>query len=877
MYILRRKIAWAWVCGLILTVEVEAQSTGQVARQFYHNTTAHYNALFIARKQYEAIKEALRAAEEPADEEIMPVYLEYDSSQTESLSEQIEECIKKSSLVIQYHPDSKWADEAYLLLGHGWHYSGESQEAIKAFRYLGRKAKTKRMKRVGQIALLRTYVKDSLLEEAQRLAKYIARDPPREKVDRLEYLLSLAYLAQRLERRQALIRYLLHGIPLAKKDKYLQTRLYFILAQSYESLGKDVLASAAYKKCSKRLLPYRFYLEAKLRSWASSQAESEKELKKLHKRFKKQLKENKNRPFRYHILYHWARMEQKRGEEEEAHSHYLASASFNTENKLILGRCYEQIAAMFYKREEMMAAATYYDSAVLSLPETAKGFHALKKHSEILQRLSNHYQIKYKEDSLLRLSGLSQDSLAAFLQIRQAEETARLESERLAEAKAEKASASASRSNPQGKRKSLSSIQTNNTKGGRWYFYNPSQVAKGQRDFEKTWGNTPLSDNWRQGGGGKTNAFRSTRLDSKNASAEDTTSLASKESAAEASEEGPAVSIASLMADIPQDEASKQASISRIQGAYYGIGNIYYFELNKKQKGISVFLEMIDRFPGATSEARVLYLLAREELLSQTDRSLFSNKLRKNYADSVYVKLLDNPNYLIEQSAAVRELKAQYKTAYNAFLEGKYKDTRHILLRILGQQLEENSFTDNATLLDVLVDAKLGLHHIYQYRLHTFMQSFPKSELLEEAKQRIQSAEAVQKRKTYSSLPQYTLDKPSSHVLLWSCKKKEVADSLYSWLPEVFRSSGLELPAQVATILLDNNLWTLLIPNFRGAEDAMNYLLTYRNSSLPDQLALTFADTEVLGLAAGEQNLLTIFTVKDIELYSRFFEQHYLP
>ena len=33
---------------------------------------------------------------------------------------------------------------------------------------------------------------------------------------------------------------------------------------------------------------------------------------------------------------------------------------------------------------------------------------------------------------------------------------------------------------------------------GTWYFYNPSVVAQGKRQFQRTWGKRPLEDNWRR-------------------------------------------------------------------------------------------------------------------------------------------------------------------------------------------------------------------------------------------------------------------------------------------------------------------------------------------------------------------------------------------
>ena len=137
--------------------------------------------------------------------------------------------------------------------------------------------------------------------------------------NRIHYLLGLAYLAQRLARIPDLVRYLSHVLPLVKNDKYLQTRIHFILGQSYEALGNYDQAGIHYGKCAKRLLPYTFYLESLLRMMACTPNDP-KQLKAVRKRFTKQLRERKHKDLRYNIHFHWARMEQRMEQFTAAHT-----------------------------------------------------------------------------------------------------------------------------------------------------------------------------------------------------------------------------------------------------------------------------------------------------------------------------------------------------------------------------------------------------------------------------------------------------------------------------------------------------------------------------------------------------------------------------
>ena len=860
-------------CGLALRLQAQKDAT-EVYRevgQLYHNTTSHYNALFIARAQLKAIKSALREQELPGSEETLSVYLRYDSTQTSALEKEVVDCIKKSSLILQYHPMSKWSDEAYLILGQSRHYHNEKRETVKALQYLSRKGQEAEMRMAAQVMLLRTYVHDSLLNEAQQVATYISRDPPRGGDNRLHYLLGIAYLAQRLQRTEDLIRYLRHALPLARGDKYLQTRLHFILGQSYERVGQDDLAYSHYRRVAKRILPYDFYLEAKLRAWATAPQPNAKALYKLRKRFRTQLREQKNKELRYKIHFHWARMEHKRGRLPKAQQQYAASVATNKGDGLLLGRGYEVLANMYYSADQVPQAAAYYDSAARALPEEASGYLALQQRAEIFKRLGAAYELRYKEDSLLRISELSQDSLLVLVRAKRAAE---LEAARL---QAETEASLLARASDVSRRSSLTGLgqeeglRTSTLAGGSWYFYNQTQLSAGRKTFEKTWGKRPLGDNWRRNSSELISLSSSRRRALREGNFTDDFTP----SPVEAKED--TISVAELLADIPQDSASKSAALERLQGAYHEIGSIYYFELIERSKGRAVFIELMRRFPTSAYTARILYLLAKDDSLSVGERSSYAAALAQQFADSIYTRLLHNPNYLIERAAAVRELQASYKTAYEAYKKGDYLTTRARLRDQLKTQDEPNSFTDNAYLLDILTEAKLGAHYLYQYRLRGWMEDFPESELMKEAKALLKAAEEVQSRKIYSSKPKYLPHKRGTHALIWACPHRDLNDALNSKLRAFAQAGSLQLPSRPEVILLNKDQWVVFLPNFVSSRAAWRFLNDYESSGLPEKLSKTFPNQEARPFVISKSNLLILFETKNLDYYEQFFQQHYQP
>ena len=837
------------------------QPSLELVSDLYHNTTSYYNALFIARQTADAIAEKLRSEEFLFHGDILPIYPHYDTVQMLDLQEEIVDLIKKSSLILQYHPKSTWTDEAYLLLGKGRYYHNEPKEAVKALKYLSGKGKKKRLRQAAQIALLRLYTRDTLLAESKEVLKYLVRNPPRTSKNRLNYLLSIAYLAQRLGRTKDVIRYLGHAESLAKK-KYLRTRIFFILGQCYEAEQNDSTARYYYRKCVKKILPYPLYLEAWLRAMACSRPKDEKALKKARKRLRRQVRELKNKDFRYKIHFHWARMEEKIGNSDEAQQHYVLSTSLNSNDAILRGRAYEKLASSSYVEKKIELAAEYYAKAKKELPSTATGYKALARRSAIFERIAKHYKTRDREDSLLWLSQLPEDTLSALLRAKQAGENARLKQAKAAALTEKLRNEANPQANAQKDFRSLGASLDKNS----WYFYDKEQLEEGRKWFMKTWSRRILSDGWRTAGGA--NGAISASLAGQNEPFVDNSGSEGTE------KETTSISLDDLRKDIPKDTASRQAAHERLQNAYYGIGSIYYFELEEeKEAGRQAFMKLIERYPQSLYRARLLYLLAKDEVLSDSARMQFSSSLRASYPDSVYTKLLDNPNYLLEQAAAVRELQKAYKTAYALHKKKDYQEAQNILKAALAAQFEPNSFTDNALLLDILLDAKLQRHHRYQYKLSAFLALFSESELVERVRTLLKGARDYQKERKYSSLPRYSVQKSEEHALIWTCRSKKVADTLSKVLQDIAPSQ--EAPPRA--LFLGSGLWMVLLPYFSDAEEAMKtYARWVDDGGLQKQVRSVSSGQKIAAYAINQRNLSIIFAAKDIAYYRLFFKKHYL-
>jgi len=85
--------------------------------KFYHNTTSHYNGYFNAN---ELVKESVFLLESKHQDnynKILPVYPYLASENPESVAENLDNAIKKVSIVGRVHEESEWLDDCYILIG----------------------------------------------------------------------------------------------------------------------------------------------------------------------------------------------------------------------------------------------------------------------------------------------------------------------------------------------------------------------------------------------------------------------------------------------------------------------------------------------------------------------------------------------------------------------------------------------------------------------------------------------------------------------------------------------------------------------------------------------------------------------------------------
>ena len=102
----------------------------------YHNTTSRYNGYFNANEILEASFISLENQQTNNYNQLLPIFKYLNVENPQAVSAELDEAIKKVSVVVGLHRESRWADDCYLLMGKAQFLQQDYEAAEQTLRYL---------------------------------------------------------------------------------------------------------------------------------------------------------------------------------------------------------------------------------------------------------------------------------------------------------------------------------------------------------------------------------------------------------------------------------------------------------------------------------------------------------------------------------------------------------------------------------------------------------------------------------------------------------------------------------------------------------------------------------------------------------------------
>ena len=821
----------------------------------FHDLTAHFNAYFIANERINEIEKSIFESQQWNYNKVLPIYAQFDTVKSAALKTEIEDCIQKASIAIQRHPNSKWEDDSYILVGKARHYASEFQDAIKTFKYVNINSKDDNARHYALTELIRSFTESNEFKNAITVTDYLAKEKLSKDNQRRLHL-NTAYLYQKKGDQSKMVGSLVKAEELLNSaDK---ARISFIIGQIYQELNFEGEAFRYYRNTLKNNPSYELEFYSKLYMAQVTELADQSDLKKIQKYFKNLVKDPKNMEYQDKIYYELAGFEMKNGNVNDAIENYKLSVKHSQNNNRQKAYSYLSLGEIYYDTlKDFVLAKSYYDSTVSTMPQDEENFEAIKERQGILVDFVKQIIIIQENDSLLHLATLPEDSVLAMF-------TAQIENERTKEKERKKKEKQTAINRARNISESNGdNLITTASVGSVWYFNNPNALSKGRNDFLRKWGDRSLEDNWRRKNKAQINSSEEETL---------YTSEISESTGEELEEVSSENEARKMMADIPTTEDQKLVLLGEIETAFYNLGNIYNLRLEEDRNAADSFEELLDRFPETEYEAEVLYQLYLIYKDIYPNKSIErGNTLKQKYPETVYAKLVDNPNYRQESFAVSEQLKKIYKRLYGRYKDGAYKKVLLEADSVLSKH-PDNEFSDNIALLRTLAIGQTEEDHKYQFELGEFIKNYPNSELNPYANSLLLASEDFQQERYNSAKARFIESFTQKHlfVIVYDISSGLI-DQLTRIVDDYLKSKHLT-NLKTGNLILSEEKSMLLVNIFPGKGTATNFLKAFNREV---DVKETFKGSKFDVFVITEDNFDMLYRTKDVSAYLTFFEKNY--
>lgn len=620
-------------------------------RSVIQNTFTRYNYYFNAdQKMDEALDNMQRLRQDNYDS-LLALFPFDPNKDSTVLATDMDSIIHKASLGIQIHdPRTKWGDDLYLLLGQAYFYKGDYKNAENAFKYVvslrdKRKKKKNRNKRssskgneslvqeektgVGKMLmhksvhneailwLARAYTQQSKEGDAESILDLVETDPNFS--GSLEGRVALEKSFIRLHEKD----YRGAMEPLAKvsKDKdlpdWVRIRAAYINGQILQRYEQYTASAESFKQVLDLHPRIEMDFNAK-KSLATSLMLAGGEQQEAVALLEKILNDGKYARYYEQVYYLLGKLSLNGGDEEQAVAYLEESINAGKSTDAQKARSYATLGDIYYTQRKYEMSKDAYDSASIymgNVEQDAQMETALRR-SVALGNLTDPLRVINDNDSLLLLASLDDKEQRSIVR-----KYIRMLEDRRADSifRAENAGLTAAFNS------SSNNVGNNKNNYANWYFSNPALMQKGYNDFKQQWGTRALTDDWRLSSASAFAGMDEQELDGDGEF--DANGIPTEEF---------------LLAQIPNDEESRNQAEDDIRKAYIDAANAYVKELEDYPPAVTILDTLDVRYPGHEYSAEALYI-RYIIALRQNDFDAakgYSATLQDKYSETEWAKLV---------------------------------------------------------------------------------------------------------------------------------------------------------------------------------------------------------------------------------------------
>lgn len=948
--------------------------------QYYHNLTSRFNGWFNANEL--VIKSVATLEEQYQDNynEILPIYEYAAVESADAVKADLDEAIKKVSVVVTLHKYSDWADDCYLLIGKSLYLKKDYEAAENAYEFYmdeflptGKRANSK-YKRTHKAGVSQSGGKSSSeVKEANKRKKELQKARKKAEKERKKYnkelrkrkkkglptddlvrpgttkaadgtttiptsevkkyeptaaelkakakaegdqanfflraaaydeaILWLAktyierenwtgadYQFRRLEGDDVLPPRVYMELPVArayyhlKRGNYpqvipfleqaieranntsLKARYSYIIAQLYYRDGKIDEARTYYEKALDFTNDYEMEFNTQLAIIKASVKENRMTSAEALDRLEKMVKDAKNVNYLGRIYYLMGTMAVDANDIPLAISHLEKSVEKVGADKFQQIESQYLLATLYMQQKDYVSAESAYKACAAVMKDTDPRYKQVKKFADNLTDIALNLNTITLQDSLLYLSTLTPEQLKIVAV------NIKLKKQKEAEEAAAKSKYQASAGNKSAPPPpvtagggSVPPLRAGDEAAGVFWAFDQKNLKKTKREFDRTWGDIPLTDYWRVSA--KASQFAST--------AEAVTSSNEGSVGVYESE------IEDFFKDVPKNDSARAICHSKIRKSMLLLGQLYRDRLEDFNSSIEILESLLTKYPDAPEELETFYQLYLSALSAgdHAKAEQYKAMIIAQYPNSRFAKVLSDPNFAATQLSEHDRLVKYYDETFLAFEQGKHDE---VLSRI--RDLDEKFGANNVLMakFDLLKAMSMGAtvgKEAYVDGLKYVIARYPNSDEEKKAKDMLLLLGDSGSGKAYgeSGLEDavFTMEENALHfVVVYVSNQDQVslADTkiaLAEFHKKYFALDNLKMASLVFDPAKNHSL--VLVRSFNTKEKAMTYYETALRN--PKDFLPANAIYEVYPIT--QKNYREVIKARSLAEYKTFFEANY--
>jgi tetratricopeptide (TPR) repeat protein len=674
--------------------------------------------------------------------------------------------------------------------------------------------------------LAKAYIETKQYDDAGLYLRQLAQDVNTPKRLRSEIKAVEAHLFLSQKEYEKAIEPLEEAIKLCRRRRT-KSRYVYVLAQLYQKQNNPQLAYENYRRVIKLKPNYEMDLNARLAA-AKTAAQAGDTKMNPELAMRRMLRDEKNEEYKDQIYFALAEIQLRNGDTDEG----IASL----QKSLASGKSGPQrveaallLANLYYEKKDYIPAFLYYDSTSQIIDKKDPRSTEVAARRQQLELFATNSLALEINDSLLKLSLLPYEEQKAYAQRLRKAQT-------LASGKVDAANKNApvrpltfqEKANMGGRTNKTAdptgakpSISDNVLASSNFPLYNPSQQKKGEKDFEKRWGNRPWVDNW-----------RSSRALEDNPNVSSTKANTEIQPMTEEETKAFLTQIGIPLDDKGRDELRKKIAINLLN-----IGTAEYEQLLRTPRAITALDRLVQLSPTSPQALEGLYILYNIYNQDKNTAKAEATKalILQHHGNSDIAKTVQNPNFLNARQAKEKDLNNQYQAAYEAVSKGQFQDAIAKINAAQSQFGDSNSFKARFALLLAMCEGGTKGEEDYIKALRVVSTSFPNTDEDKKAKEMLAILSKASSGGSNPSNPnnpsnnkdgafKFTENTSSGHyVLVVFDEPKTKMDPLRTPIDAFNRDNYNALRLNVASLMVENTIPAITIRKFTNAEQALNY------------------------------------------------------